>query len=105
MLFAPLMGLELLGLVKPVTGLPDWDTGLIPWSKEPAPRLAVCGLLREVPGLGTEAMAFSSINISATPSSSSSISSMNFSFTTALHFKSHAAYSITTQNDKNISNF
>lgn len=60
-------------LENPVIGRPEAVTGLIDASLE---KTAVFGLNNDVPGLGTDAMEFSSNNISEIPSSSSSVSSI-----------------------------
>jgi len=58
------------GRENPVIGRPDDETGRRAWSEDED-----FGFEREVPGLGIEAMALSSRRISATPSSSNSVSS------------------------------
>ena len=101
------------GRMNPERGLPDWDSGLIPWL---IPRLAVPGGLRsDVPGpkiytknlvkvvkncythsiifflLAISAIALSSMNSSAIPSSSISTSSTYVCSVKARAFRNQAA--------------
>ena len=74
------------GRANPVIGAPARVIGRIPWLNDerpvatPPPALdaLVFGRANEVPGRATCAVAFSSIMISATPSSSISVSSIQF---------------------------
>lgn len=89
----PLMGRELAGRRKPVTGRPALVVGRMPgWKLLPLLELAL-GVCSEVPGRGIEATALSSRSTSAMLSSSSSMSSIKFFFSTALHLMNHAAWS------------
>jgi hypothetical protein len=75
-LLAPVTGLFVPGLMYPEIGLPLLDIGLIIYEMPPGCCPLVIGLLKLVPGLGALFIAFSSIKISATPSSSISRSSI-----------------------------
>mmetsp|Transcript_24492 Transcript_24492/g.77432 ORF Transcript_24492/g.77432 Transcript_24492/m.77432 type:complete len:203 (+) Transcript_24492:1136-1744(+) len=89
----PGRALDVPGRAKPVSGRPLAVTGRTPWFGIPFAACPVCGRARDVPGRGAWAVALSSIRISATPSSSISVSSIQFFIVSALHLMYHTAWS------------
>ena len=87
-----LIGRDDPGAAKPVSGRPVDETGRTLWSGPP-PCRDNDGLLTEVPGRGMAAVALSSRRSSATPSSSSSVSSKYAWLVRAFVFNSSAALS------------
>ena len=77
------------GRANPVSGLPAEDMGRTPWFIAVP---LIPGLLRDVPGRGACAMALSSMSISATPSSSISVSSIQFDSVSARVFRTTLPY-------------
>ncbi len=73
---APVTGLFVPGRIYPDIGLPELDIGRIIYEMPPGCPAEERGREKLVPGLGALLIALSSINISATPSSSISKSSM-----------------------------
>mmetsp|Transcript_74476 Transcript_74476/g.206861 ORF Transcript_74476/g.206861 Transcript_74476/m.206861 type:complete len:204 (-) Transcript_74476:73-684(-) len=88
-----LLGLLVPTLAKPVKGLPLALTGRTTCEGAPVLSAFVRGRLSEVPGRGACARAFSSMRRSATPSSSTSMSSIHCLHVRARHLRSHTAWS------------
>ena len=65
---------------------------LTAWDGVPCSFVGGCAVLKDVPGLATEAILLSSIRTSAKPSSSFSVSSTHTCSVSALVFRLHAAY-------------
>mmetsp|Transcript_3834 Transcript_3834/g.11296 ORF Transcript_3834/g.11296 Transcript_3834/m.11296 type:complete len:230 (+) Transcript_3834:1194-1883(+) len=88
-----LVGRFVPGRAKPVSGRPLALTGRTTCEGPPEESVFVSGRLREVPGRGACATAFSSMRMSATPSSSISTSSIHCLQVSARHFRNHTAWS------------